>query len=125
MNKNDSPRAKSRGKPERELRPEHLVQVRSLDARRRLGEVSNAVAEELVRRRLCTEKFSGSGKRQYLRLLVSEDELPVEKSKASLMTTRHVQGQGPPGSEHGVDYYEHRFPGSVAIIDRVRRKTPN
>jgi hypothetical protein len=54
MNSSYSPRAKGRGKPEGEPRLEHLVQVRSLDARRRLGEVSETVADELVRGDLCT-----------------------------------------------------------------------
>lgn len=107
MTSDHAPRAKGRGKPEGEPR---LVDVRSLDARRRLGEVSEADADELVRRCLCTEKLTVSGRRQYLRLLVPENDLPVERSKASLITTKHVQGQPTPGSQCGVDYYEHRFP---------------
>jgi hypothetical protein len=122
MNDSYSPRAKGRGRPEGEPRPEHLVQVRSLDALRRLGEVSEADADELVRRHLCTEKLTVSGRRQYLRLLIPEDELPAGSSIASLITIRHLQGQRTPGSEWGVDYYEHRHSGSVAITDRTRRK---
>jgi hypothetical protein len=123
MNRHDSLRAKGRGKPEGEPRLERLVQVRSLDAQRRLGEVSETVADELVRRHLCTEKLTRSGRRQYLRLLIPEDDLPVGSSTASLITTRHVQGQRTPGLECGIDYYEHRYPDSVVVTDRTRRKS--
>ena len=122
MSSSNSPRAIGRGKPEGEPRLELPVQVRSLDARRRLGQVSETVADELVRQCFCTEKRSACGGRQYLRLLVPENELPAGSSIASLITTRHVQGQRTPGSERGVDYYEHRFPDSVAITDRTRHK---
>jgi hypothetical protein len=122
MNSSYSPRANGRGKPEGELRLEHLVQVRSLDAGRRLGEVPESLADELVRQHLCTEKLAVNGRRQYLRLLVPDGELPAESSIASLITTRHVRGQRTAGSEHGVDYYEHRYPDSVAITDRTSRK---
>jgi hypothetical protein len=123
MNRHDSLRAKGRGKPEGEPRLERLVQVRSLDAQRRLGEVSKTVADELIRRHLCTEKLTRSGRRQYLRLLIAEDELPRERSIASLVTTRHVQGQRTPGLERGIDYYEHRYPDSVGVTDRRRPKS--
>lgn len=98
------------------------MQVRSLDAQRRLGKVLEADADELVRRNLCTEKLAVNGRRQYLRLLVPEDELPRRGSIASLITVRHVQGQRNAGSERGVDYYEHRYPESVAVVDRRLRK---
>jgi len=123
MNDCPSPRAKGRGKPEGDLRPERIVQVRSLDARRRLGEVSEDLADELVRRCFCTEKLTAGGRRQYLRLLIPEAELPAKSSIASLITTRHVQGQGNRKSDRGVDYYEHRYPDSVAITDRTHRNT--
>ena len=122
MNYSQSPRAEGRGKPEVDLCREGVVQIRSVDARRRLGEVSETLANELVRRCLCAEKLTVSGRRQYLRLLVPEDELPAQRSIASLVTTRHVQGQRIPGSEHGVDYHEHRYPDSVAITDGKRRE---
>jgi hypothetical protein len=99
-----------------------LVQVRSFDARRLIGEVSEAEADELVRLGLCIEKLTTGGRRQYLRLVVPVDELPVRPSSASLITTRHVQGQRIPGADYGPDYYEHRYPDSVAITDRSRRK---
>jgi hypothetical protein len=122
MSTPDSPRAKGRGKPEGELRLDRLVQVRSLDARRLLGEVSERDADELVRRSLCTEKVTATGRRKYLRLLISEDALPAQSSIASLYTVRHVQGQRTLGLERGVDYFEHRYPDSVMITDRTRRK---
>ena len=117
-----SPRANGRGKPEGEPCLDGPVQVRSLDARRRMGEVSQSQASELVRRSLCIAKRSASGKLQYLRLLIPEEELPVRSSIASLITVRHVQGQRSPGLRRGDDYYEHRYPDSVAITDRTRRQ---
>ena len=96
MNDCPSPQAVGRGKPEGDLRPERVVQIRSLDARRRLGEVSEGLADELVQRRLCAEKLTAGGRRQYLRLLIPEEELPAKSSIASLITIRHVQAQGTP-----------------------------
>jgi hypothetical protein len=122
MNTSHSPRPKGRGRLEGEPRPEHLVQVRSLDTQRLLGKVSETQADELVRRSLCSEKLTATGRRQYLRLLVPEDELPAYASIASRVTVRHVQGQRTPGSERGVDYWEHRDPESGTITDRTRRK---
>lgn len=92
MNGSQSPRAEGRGKPEGDLCRERVVQVRSVDARRRVGEVSESQADELVRRYFCSEKLSANGKREYLRLLIPEDALPVQSSIASLITVRHVQG---------------------------------
>jgi len=122
MNSSYPPRGNGRGKPEGEPHLRRSVQVRSFDAQGRFGEVSEALADELVRRHLCIEKLTAGGRRQYLRLVVPEDELPVRQSIASLLTTRHVQGQRIPGADHGPDYYEHRYPDSVAITDRSRRK---
>src|SRR5438034_10391091 len=97
MNTSHSPRPKGRGRPEREPRLECLVQVRSLDGQRRLGEVSERQADELVQRYLCTEKLTATGRRQYLRLLVPEDELPAHGSIASRVTISHVQVSRLPG----------------------------
>ena len=122
MSTTGSPRAKGRGTPEGELRQSGLVQVRSGDGRRLLGEVSEYVADELVRRSLCSAKLSTSGKRRYLRLLIPEDELPSLSSVASLKTIRLVKGQPNPDAERGNQYFEHRFPESAAIADRTRLK---
>jgi hypothetical protein len=62
------------------------------------------------------------GKREYLRLLIPEDELPIGSSIASLITIRHVRGQRIRGSVYGPNYYEHRFPDSVMVTDRTPRK---
>jgi hypothetical protein len=118
----NSPRGIGRGKPEGELRPERRVPVRSLDAKRHLGNVSEEEADELILRSLCTEKRAASGRRLYLRLLRPYDELPLLGSIKSLITVRHVQGPQTVRAERGVNYYEHRYPDSVAITDRMRRK---
>ena len=60
------PRANSRGKPEGDLRVEKLVQVRSIGALRLLGKVPMQHADKLVRRSLCAEELSASGRLEYL-----------------------------------------------------------
>jgi hypothetical protein len=115
------PRVNGRGKPEEDARLTEFVQVRSLDAKRLLGRVSEEIANELVRRSFCSEKRAANGKRQFLRLLVHENELPRIGSTASLVTVKHVQGPRTARSERGADYYEHRYPESVAITDRTQR----
>jgi len=116
------PRGNGRGKPEGELRPERRVPVRSIDAKRLLGNVSEEEADELVLRSLCTEKRAAGGKLLYLRLLRPDDELPLRRSIRSLKTVRHVQGPQTLQSGRGADYYEHRYPDSVAVTDRTCRK---
>jgi hypothetical protein len=68
------------------------------------------------------EKLTRSGKRDHLRLIIPEDELPLQASIASLVTVRHLQGQRNIKSERGVDFYEHRYPDSVGNTDRRMRK---
>jgi hypothetical protein len=122
MKTTTSPRAVGRGNREGELRPGPLVQVRSLDGKRHFADISEEQAAELLRRHICCEKFAGNGRRKYLRLLISEDDLPKASSVASLKTVRHVKGPSTIRSERGADYFEHRFPNSVAITEGTRRK---
>lgn len=121
MTTSNSPRGTCPGKPEGELRRSCPVEVRSFDARRRLGNVSEDQAGELLRLGLCCEKLTISGKRLYLRFMGPEEDMPKYASNASLITVRHVQGLRSIRSGRGDDYYEHRFPDSVTITDRKRR----
>jgi hypothetical protein len=107
----NSPRGIGRGKPEGELRPERRVPVRSLDAKRHLGNVSEEEADELILRSLCTEKRAASGRRLYLRLLRPYDELPLLGSIKSLITVRHVQGPQTVRAERGVQLLRTPLPG--------------
>ena len=119
MTTSNFPRGTGPGKPEGELR-RRPVQVRSFDATRHVGNVSEGEAVELLRLHLCCEKLSLTGKRLYLRLLIHEEDLPKRSSIASLITVRHVQGPRTIRSERGADCYEHRFPGSATSSDRMR-----
>jgi hypothetical protein len=122
MSPSNSPRATGPGKPEGELRRGRTVQLRSFDAKLHLADISEEQAAELLRRGLCSEKRTVSGRCLYLRLLIREEDLPKQSSIASLITVRHVQGPQTIRSERGADYYEHRFPDSVTITDRKPRK---
>jgi hypothetical protein len=123
MTASNSPRATGRGKPEGEPRRDRRVQLRSIDAKLHLADISEEQAAELLRRHLCSDVRTASGKRLYLRLLISEEDLPRQPSIASLITVRHVQGPPTIQSDRGADYYEHCFPESVTIADRMRRQT--